>query len=85
MTACKDASRLAQLNTRLSKFSGMFDMAFTAGFAFYERKDLYNAIQGIINYGSNVHCQQYGTYFGMFFANLMNAKAPNAVFFNQVI
>ena len=35
-TECPDSTKSEQLATRLNKFSGLFDMAFTIGYAFWQ-------------------------------------------------
>ena len=52
IVACKESVKLKQLDTRLSSFSGFFNLAFTVGWAFYEgsNNDLYSSIMNLVNF-----------------------------------
>ena len=84
MVACKDIVKLKQLDTRLGKFSGFFDLAFTVGWSFVDKNDLYKAMMGLASFGSGVTCNTFGQNLGKFFANLLEAKTPNNVFYNEI-
>jgi hypothetical protein len=77
MVACKESVRLKQLDTRLSSFSGLFNLVFTVGWAFYENSsnDLYNSIISLSKFYT-LSCSDLGLNFGKFLANLLEAKSP---------
>jgi hypothetical protein len=85
MVACKDSVKLKQLDTRLSSFSGFFNLAFTVGYAFIDssNSDLYASIMQFANVGS-LSCNDIGFNFGKLIANLLEAKSPSEVFYNAV-
>ena len=85
MVACKDSVKLKQLDSRLSTFSGFFNLLFTVGYAFIEKEnnELYNSMMELAKFGS-MSCTNLGYNFGKFLANALEAKSPNEVFYNAV-
>ena len=84
MVACKDSVKIKQLDTRLSSFSGFFNLAFTIGYSFIEKNDLYNAIIELVTGFSTMTCNQMGYNAGKLVVNMLEAKSPNEVFYNIV-
>jgi hypothetical protein len=85
MVACKDSVKLKQLDTRLSSFSGFFNLAFTVGYAFLDssNSDLYAAIMKLTTI-TTLSCNDIGLNFGKVIANMLEAKSPSEVFYNAV-
>ena len=84
--ACKNEVLLKQFNTRVTTFSGLFDLAFTIGWSFYEKNDLYTGLMGMFTKANTgISCVTYGKYWGMVVAGMFSQKTPSQVFFNDVV
>lgn len=84
MIACKFDSRIKQLDTRLSKFSGFLDLGFTVGYSFVTHDSLYDTMMSIADYGDHVSCENYGKNIGKFVSKLLEVSTPDEVFYNYV-
>ena len=73
--------KLKQLSTRLSTFSGAFNMLFTAGWAFVDKNTLYDSMVGIT---TATTCKNVGFYIARTIANLLEAFTADNVYYDQV-
>lgn len=85
MVACKESVKLKQLDTRLSSFSGFFNLAFTVGWAFLDsgNSELYKSIMKFGSFAT-LSCTDIGFNFGKVIVNILEAKSPSEVFYNVV-
>ena len=85
MVACQDSVKLKQLDTRLSSFSGFFNLVFTIGWAFIDKanSNLYSSMMQLAGITS-LSCSDIGYNFGMMWSSALEAKSPSAVFYNAV-
>jgi len=58
--ACKSSLRIKQFQTRVSSFSGFFDLAFTIGYGYYNQDMAYTYLQNIMALTAADTCENWG-------------------------
>lgn len=80
--ACTASVRTKQLGMRCSTFSGAFNLAFTGAYGYFTQGTIYTAVQALMASGSS--CSDLGKNLGLLVSELLEAKTPSNVFYNQV-